>query len=82
LISNTIKKNALQFYEFIRGQGRTKDDICVFGRSIGSGGASYLAGNKNIPQLILMSPFDTLKSVAQDFVGCAGCIVKQHFNNE
>jgi hypothetical protein len=52
------------------------------GRSIGSGGASYLAGHRSIPLLVLMSPFDTIKKVATSIVGCMGCIIKQHFNNE
>lgn len=52
------------------------------GRSIGSGGASYLAGNRAVPLLVLMSPFDTIKKVAQGMLGCLGGIVKQHFNNE
>lgn len=29
-----------------------------------------------------MSPFDTIRNVATELVGCLGCIVKQHFNNE
>lgn len=61
---------------------RTDEDIMVMGRSIGSGGASYLAGHKSVPLLILMSPFDTIKKVATGMVGCLGGIVKQHFNNE
>ena len=52
------------------------------GRSIGSGGASYLAGHRNIPLLILMSPFDSIRKVATRWVGCLGCLIKQHFNNE
>ena len=52
------------------------------GRSIGSGGASYLAGNRKIPILILMSPFDSIKKVSSSIVGCMGYVVKQHFNNE
>ena len=59
---------------------RGDDDIYIMGRSIGSGGASYLAGNTPASLLILMSPFDTIKSVAKDIVGCLGCIVKQHFD--
>ena len=51
------------------------------GRSIGSGGASFLAGHRNVPLLILMSPFDSIKKVATRWVGCIGCIVKQHFDN-
>lgn len=29
-----------------------------------------------------MSPFDTIRSVAMGLVGCVGCLVKNHFNNE
>jgi fermentation-respiration switch protein FrsA (DUF1100 family) len=56
--------------------------VLVMGRSIGTGGASYLAGNRNIPLLVLMSPFDSIKNVATGMVGCMGCILKQHFDNE
>jgi hypothetical protein len=55
---------------------RGDDDIYIMGRSIGSGGATYLVGNTPASLLILMSPFDTIKSVAKDIVGCLGCIVK------
>jgi hypothetical protein len=51
------------------------------GRSIGSGGATYLAAHRNVPYLVLMSPFDTIRRVAQTIVGCLGCVVKQHFDN-
>ncbi|CAM5999699.1 unnamed protein product [Sphagnum balticum] len=61
--------------------GRKPDDIYVMGRSIGSGGASYLAGHRSVPVLILISPFDTIKDVARDMVGCLGCLIKQHFDN-
>lgn len=52
------------------------------GRSIGSGGASYLAGHRNVPLLVLMSPFDSIRQVAIKMVGCLGCLIKQHFDNE
>ena len=51
------------------------------GRSIGSGGACYLANRERIQNLILVSPFSTISSVAKDFVGILGCIVKDHFHN-
>lgn len=54
----------------------------MMGRSIGSGGASFLAGHRNIPLLVLMSPFDSIRNVAMNMVGCMGFIVKQHFDNE
>lgn len=83
LISNKIKEDSLNFYEFVKAEAkRRSEDIYIMGRSIGSGGATYLASNKQSPILILISPFDTIKKVATDFFGCLGNIVKQHFDNE
>ena len=81
-ISNTIKEDALLFYDHLTSSGKRHEDIYVMGRSIGSGGASYLANQRQVPLLILVSPFDTIRDVAMTMVGCIGCIVKQHFNNE
>lgn len=57
------------------------ENTIVIGRSIGSGGACYLASRKKVHNLILISPFSTIPEVATDFVGCVGRIVKCHFNN-
>lgn len=53
------------------------------GRSIGSGGATYLASQMKMQNLILVSPFSTIPNIATDFVGCscATCFIKCHFNN-
>ena len=54
----------------------------VVGRSIGSGGATYLAVHKNIKNLALISPFSNIPKVASDFAGFAGrLLVKNHFDN-
>lgn len=53
----------------------------VIGRSIGSGGASYLASRKKISNLVLISPLSKITEVAVDFVGCLGKCVIQHFDN-
>ena len=37
-----------------------RNNTIVIGRSIGSGGATYLASRKNIQTLILISPFSTI----------------------
>ena len=52
-----------------------RNNTIVIGRSIGSGGATYLACNKKMKNLILISPF------SKDFVGCVGGCFKCHFNN-
>ncbi len=40
--------------------------ISIIGRSLGTGVASYLAANKSIDKLVLITPFDSLLRVAQD----------------
>ncbi|MDH5434557.1 MAG: alpha/beta hydrolase [Gammaproteobacteria bacterium] len=39
--------------------------ISVIGRSLGSGVATYLASKKDIEKLVLITPFDSIQSVAQ-----------------
>lgn len=58
-----------------------RSNTIIIGRSIGSGGASYLAARKKLQQLILISPFTTIPNVSRDLVGCPGKIVKCHFDN-
>lgn len=41
-------------------------DISVIGRSLGSGVATYLASKNQIHKLVLITPFDSIQSVAQD----------------
>ncbi|HEU0153344.1 MAG TPA: alpha/beta fold hydrolase [Arenimonas sp.] len=43
------------------GEGR----IAVVGRSLGSGVASYVAGQRPVDRLVLVTPFDSLVAVAQ-----------------
>ncbi len=56
-------------------------NIFAMGRSIGSGGATYLANKRRVQGLILISPFSTIEKVGKDII-CIGGIVKNHFNNE
>lgn len=49
-------------YEFLKNQ---YTDISVMGRSLGSGVATYLASVKHIEKLVLITPYDSIQSVAQ-----------------
>ena len=40
-------------------------DIAIIGRSLGSGVATYIAVNRNIDKLVLITPFDSVQNVAQ-----------------
>ena len=53
----------------------------MFGRSIGSGPATYLASKYKIGGLILLSPFISIKTVIKDHIPFLSCLVKERFNN-
>ena len=64
------------------GMGYSENDVIVFGRSMGTGPACYLAAKYNPGYLLLMSPYISIKKVAQDIVGnFLGNLVATHFNN-
>ena len=48
----------------------------VFGRSLGSGPACYIAEKYNIGGLILLSPFSDIQSLVNDFTLFFGCLIK------
>ena len=53
--------DALAVYDMVRN---THDDIAVMGRSLGSGVATYLAAHRSVSRLVLVTPFDSLATVA------------------
>ncbi len=57
------------FQYLVRAVGYAPGDIMVFGRSIGSGPASYIAAKYPVHSLILMSAFTSLRAVVKGFVG-------------
>lgn len=59
----------------------TLENTVIFGRSIGTGGATYLASQKQLNNLILMSPFTDISSLAADTLKYKSSIVKCHFDN-
>jgi esterase/lipase len=68
--SDTVLKNALIVFDYLTEAIKVdKNDIYVFGRSIGTAPASYLASKRNPGCLILMSPFTSVRAVAENLVG-------------
>jgi len=55
--------DALNIHDRIRGQHQS---VSVIGRSLGSGVATYLAANRPVERLILVTPFDSILHIAQD----------------
>ena len=64
-----IKDCELLFYYVTNVLKYSPSNIIAFGRSIGSGPASYLASKYKLHSLILMSAFTSLRAVAKGFVG-------------
>ena len=57
-----LYSDALAVYDFARTRHAS---ISVLGRSLGSGVATYLAANREIEKLVLVTPFDSIVSVAK-----------------
>ena len=72
----------MEFFDYLKKTTSiTTANTLIIGRSIGSGGASYLATNRNFEHLVLISPFSSITLVAQDIAGCPGKLLKCHFDN-
>lgn len=54
--------DALYIYDQIKARHQS---ISTVGRSLGSGVATYLAANRNIDRLLLITPYDSIVSVAK-----------------
>lgn len=60
----SIAADALQWYDYAVSELKPAR-VSVFGRSLGSGAAVFLAAQRNISQVILVTPFDSLVEVAR-----------------
>ncbi|SEL93103.1 hypothetical protein SAMN05428989_2910 [Pseudoxanthomonas sp. GM95] len=56
--------DALALYDHVRQQ-QPDAVVDVIGRSLGSGVAAYVAGQRAVPHLVLVTPFDSLVHVGQ-----------------
>jgi fermentation-respiration switch protein FrsA (DUF1100 family) len=80
-----ILRNALGVWEWVVGGwgiGIDPVNVIVFGRSLGSGPAVWLAGVREPGVVLLMSAFTGIKAVARSFAGViGGWLVKDRFDN-
>jgi abhydrolase domain-containing protein 17 len=57
-------------------------NLIIFGRSIGSGPATWLASRRIVGALVLMSPFTSIRAIINDMAGkWATYLIKERFNN-
>ncbi len=58
-------QNALDVYDFALKEYQLKPkEIIIMGRSLGSSAAAYLAANRENAGLVLVTPFDSIESIA------------------
>jgi pimeloyl-ACP methyl ester carboxylesterase len=80
--SESILNDAECVYSFVLSLGLKPENIIVFGRSIGSGPATFLARNRKIGCLMLMSAYTSIKEAAKHFAGKIGeSLIKERFEN-
>ncbi|CAD8065780.1 unnamed protein product [Paramecium primaurelia] len=74
--SNLIEEDALTLYDHIKKTQKLLDNqIYVFGRSIGTGPAFYVASVRNVKGLIVMSCYKSIKTIIQDLCCGFGIII-------
>jgi len=76
--------DALEIYDhFINRTDSNSENVVVMGRSIGTGVATYLANERDVDAVILVSPYDSLVSVAEKrfFFIPAECLLKHKFKS-
>jgi pimeloyl-ACP methyl ester carboxylesterase len=59
-----LYEDGLAIYDYVRKRGVPAEQIVVMGRSLGSGVASMLASARPVRAAILITPYDSLASVA------------------
>ena len=80
--SENIEKDSSHVYKFATKLLQVKPaNILIFGRSIGSGPATYLASTKQVGGLILMSAYTSIRNVARDYIGIFGSLIGERFPN-
>jgi pimeloyl-ACP methyl ester carboxylesterase len=81
--AEAILNDAEIVYDFLNMEvGVPQENILLFGRSIGSGPATYLAARKDPGALILMSAYTSIRAVVRDVIGTvAQYLVAERFQN-
>lgn len=80
--AQVISEDAIKVYDFLKLKlGISDDDIIVFGRSLGSGPATYVTSQRNPSMFILMSGFTSIKAVVKNIACIVSCLVRERFRN-
>jgi len=80
--TNILLENTLIVYDSIKEYFNVNDEnIFIYGRSIGSSPAIYVAGKRKPKALILISSFKSLKSIVYHKICCLNCLLKERFRS-
>jgi len=78
----TFWDNAESVFDFLSETvGLAHSKILVFGRSLGSGPATYLASKRRCAALLLFTPYLSIKHVSKTHVGCMSVCAPNIFRN-
>ncbi len=78
-------KSALEIYDYaVSRDDIDKDNIVLMGRSIGTGSAVFLAQERKAKAVVLISPFESIKAVAQSSMPFlpVGLLLKHKFESK
>ena len=81
--ADTILENTEIVYDFIKNLFNLSDkNIYIFGRSIGTSPAIYLASKRKPNALFVVSSFTSIRAVADNLVGPLKYLLKERFNSK
>ena len=77
-----VLNNTVLIYDFVKNKFNLEDkNIYIFGRSIGTSPAIYLASKRKPNALIVISAFTSIKAVADNLVGFLKILVKERMTS-
>jgi len=80
--SDKILQDSIYVLDFVlHTTGLKPKDILLFGRSMGSGPATFLASRYKPGALILMSPYTSIRNVVRNKLGFFSRLVEERFDN-
>ncbi len=79
-----LYSDAIEIYDYFSAQDNIDEsNIVVMGRSLGTGVATYLAKNRKVKGLILITPYDSLKSLIEKKIPIfpSGLMLRHQFDS-
>ncbi|MDM8564662.1 acetylxylan esterase [Candidatus Halobeggiatoa sp. HSG11] len=80
---NLFNDAVLLYDTFANRSDVDSNKIVAFGRSLGTGVAVYLASQRNLQGVVLVSPYDSMKNLAQEYYPYVpvSLLLKHHFDS-